>query len=135
MTGCQLAGHLHAQRLGRRSRVRGRLSQLPLCASRLSASMQSSLALPDVRLRRLASIPLIGDQLVGDVVLVDVADVRDRLATDPLRGDAFDVVEPEIGIEASLLCFTPELSQASGPRVVGGECPSASCSDRPWARP
>ena len=86
-----------------------------------SPPIQSSLACADRRLRRFTSISLIADQAVGDVVFVDVADVRDRLETDPLRGGAFNIVEPQIGIEASLLRFTTELSQTSGPGVVGGK--------------
>src|SRR4029079_7263558 len=78
-----------------------------------------SFALGDVRLRCFASIPLITKQLVRDVVLVDVTDVGDRLAADPLRGDALDVAEPHVGIEASLFRLGPELSDPSRPGVVG----------------
>jgi hypothetical protein len=85
------------------------LAQRQLEASLAGHVPACSLALPDLRLRRFTSVPLIGDKAIGDVVLVNVADVRDRFATDPLRGDAFDVVEPEIRIQASLLCFTPQL--------------------------
>src|SRR6187455_334136 len=75
--------------------------------------------LANLRLRRGAALLLIGPQLVGDVVLVDVADVGDRLAADPLRGHALDVPEPDVGVEAPLLGLAPELPQPSRPAVVG----------------
>ena len=75
------------------------------------------LALPHFRLRRFAPAPLFGDQTVGDVILVDVADVRDCFASDPLRGDAFDVVEPEIGIETSLLLSRRSCRTRPGPAL------------------
>src|SRR5262245_46980704 len=53
----------------------------------------------------LGPLPLKGfplGQAVGDVVLVDVAHVRHRLATNLLRGHLFDVVEPHVGIESPL---------------------------------
>src|SRR4029450_13107029 len=76
-----------------------------------------SLALRNLRLRRCASLPLVVEQPVGDVVLVDVADVGHRFAANPLRGNALEVAEPDVRIEASLLRFSPELSDASRPGV------------------
>jgi hypothetical protein len=38
------------------------------------------------------------DQPIGDVVLVDVTDIRYRLRTDRVGGDVFDVVEPNVRI-------------------------------------
>src|SRR6185295_2536450 len=58
---------------------------------------------------------------IGDVVLVDVADVLHRLAADPSRGHPLHVVEPHVGIEAARLGFPAQLADPSGPRVVGRE--------------
>ena len=73
------------------------------------------------RLRGLAPLALLREQPVGDVVLVDVADVGDRLAPDALGRDLLDVAEPDIRVEAALLRFTPQLADPARPRVVGRE--------------
>src|SRR6185436_8997526 len=78
-----------------------------------------SFAPGDVGLRCFASIPLIAEQLVGDVVLVDVTDVGDRFPADSLRGNALDIAEPQVRIEASLFRLGSELSDPSRPGVVG----------------
>src|SRR6185436_2021587 len=57
---------------------------------------RGSLTLPDFRLRRRVTLALIHHQAVGDVILVDVADVGDRFAADTLRRDALDVAEPHV---------------------------------------
>src|SRR4029079_1224571 len=72
-------------------------------------------------LRLFASRGLRRDQLVGDVVLVDVADGGDRLAADPLRGDALDVAEPEVRVQPALLRLTPQLLDAPRAGVVRGK--------------
>src|SRR6185369_11842363 len=85
-------------------------------AGSLTASRGARL---DARLRRITSLLLLGEELVGDVVLEDVADVGHRLAADALRGDALDIPEPHVGIEAPLLRLRSELSDSSRPGVVG----------------
>jgi hypothetical protein len=60
-------------------------------------------------------------QLVGDVVLVDVADIRGRFDADLLGNDDLDVVEPLVGIEAAPLCFLARLGDVARAAVVARE--------------
>src|SRR5262249_10105248 len=69
-------------------------------------------------LRLLALLQLVFDELVGDVVLVDVADIRHGLGSDLLLGDVLHVVEPHVGVEAPPGGFAAELRDTSRPRVV-----------------
>ena len=73
------------------SRARARTRPAPGCRS-ASASPGSSP--PD------APAFALHHHLVGQVVLVDVADVGDGLAADALRRDELHVVEPLVGVEA-----------------------------------
>src|SRR4249919_455544 len=66
-------------------------------------------------------LDLLQRERVGDVVLVDVADVLHGLASDPLGGNPLDVVEPDVRVQPALLGFTAQLTKASGPAVVGGK--------------
>src|SRR5215831_7985754 len=80
-------------------------------AARASRGRDGGLGLLAVR-------QLLHRQLVGDVVLVDVAHVRDRLPADALGGDPLDVVEPEVRIEPALLCLATQLADPGGAAVV-----------------
>src|ERR1700734_2009529 len=51
-------------------------------------------------------------QRVGDVILVDIGDVLHGLAPDAIGGDAFNVVEPDVGIEAERACFGAQRADA-----------------------
>src|SRR3546814_17458651 len=77
---------------------------------------------------------VLGEAAVGDVVLVDVAHVDDRLATDRPGYGQLDVVEPDIGIEAHLRRQPARLGNAAGARIVGSEAERqigrASCRER-----
>jgi hypothetical protein len=57
-------------------------------------------------------------QLIGDIVLIDVADVLHSLATRTLTDDAFDMVEPLIGIEASARGLLSKSAKACWTTVV-----------------
>src|SRR4030095_10582368 len=61
------------------------------------------------------------NQQIGHVILVDVADIGDRLTPDALACHAFDVVEPDVRIEPPRLRFAPQLAHAPRSRVVGGK--------------
>src|ERR1700683_5872328 len=52
-------------------------------------------------------------QSVGDVILVDIGDVLHGLAPDAIGGDALDVVEPDVGIEAERACLGAQRADAS----------------------
>ena len=54
--------------------------------------------------RLLAVLLFFCDKLVSDLVLVDVGHIDHGLSSDLLRGNHLHVVEPDIGIEASLGC-------------------------------
>jgi len=69
-----------------------------------------------LRLRRLASIPLIADQFVSDVVLVDIADVGDR------SGGILAM------LSNSLIPFAHERSWGAGFWTVVGFCASFAMS-------
>src|SRR5215831_1342548 len=60
-------------------------------------------------------------QLVGRVVLEDIADVGGRLDSDLFRRDDLDVVEPLVSVEAAFDRFLAHARDASRARVVGGE--------------
>src|SRR5262245_4807147 len=64
-------------------------------------------------------VPILERQRVGNVVLVDVADVLHSLAADALACDSFHVVEPDIRVQAARLCLLAQLPHPSGPAVVG----------------
>src|SRR5574341_2138065 len=64
----------------------------------------------------LALRPLLGDHPVSQVVLVDVRHVGHRLATDLLRGDQLDIVEPDVRIEAAL---GGQLAELGDPAQIG----------------
>src|SRR5688500_6839709 len=113
-------------RAGPRSSWRCRCPGLPLPGDPYfeaapGRAIMTSLAFSKLGLRCVVLLPLSGEQPVGDVVLVDVADVGDRLPANPLRRDALDTAEPDIGIEAPLRRLAAQLPQAVGAGVVGGE--------------
>src|SRR5262249_48079225 len=63
---------------------------------------------------------------VGNVILVDIADVSRRLEADLVRDHDLHVVEPFVRIETSLLGNLPAFGDVAGPAVVAGEseeCP------------
>src|SRR5262245_9664161 len=60
-------------------------------------------------------------QFVGDVILVDVAHVVDRLPPHPLSGYSFHVAEPDVGIETATPRFCAEAGNARWAAVVCGE--------------
>ena len=94
-----------------------------------------ALLMHDLRFRRRSPLGLRVQQLVRDVVLVDVADVLHRFAADPLRGDALDVAEPDVGIEAALRRLAPQLRRCAPARRCTRRTSSGSCSAGPSARP
>jgi Ca2+:H+ antiporter len=61
------------------------------------------------------------DQLVGNVVLVDVADVGRRLRPNLLGGDILHVVEPDVRIQPALGSFLAHLGNAARAGIVGSE--------------
>src|SRR5207249_6329916 len=58
-------------------------------------------------------------QLVGHVVLEDVAHIRRRLDADLLGRDELHVVEPQVGIEAALLGCLAHARDVARPGAVG----------------
>src|SRR6185369_8226863 len=60
-------------------------------------------------------------QPVGDVVLVDVADVRRRLDSDLPGDDDLDVVEPLVGVEAAPRRLLARAHDVAGTAVVARE--------------
>ena len=76
-------------------------------------------------LQRLASLAplvfLLGDELVRDVVLKDVAHISNGFGSDTLCGNQFDVIEPQVGIRSAARRFLAELRHPSRPRIVGGK--------------
>src|SRR6188472_1271192 len=56
---------------------------------------------------------------VREVVLVDVADILNRFPSDNRRSSVFDVVKPDIRIEAVLDCVVAKLPEISRAGVVG----------------
>ena len=55
---------------------------------------------------RLATeLRLFESQLVGDVVLVDVADIRHRLLSDVFGRNKFHIVEPDVRVKAHICCL------------------------------
>src|SRR6188474_1038639 len=72
------------------------------------------------RLLRLVARPrAILQQRVGNVVLVDVADVLNGFPSNAFRDHALDVAEPDVRIEATPRGLTPELAYPSRSSVVG----------------
>jgi len=61
------------------------------------------------------------NQFVRDVVFIDVGDVGHRLFTDPFPGNDLDVIEPDVGIEPTLLSFLLKLLDTTRSCVVGRE--------------
>ena len=61
------------------------------------------------------------DQLVGDVVLVDVADISHRLRTDFVGGYVLDVVEPDVWIQSAVAGFLAQLRNSARAGIVGRE--------------
>ena len=66
---------------------------------------------------RLALFFAIEIQPIRHVVLVDVADVLHGLPSDLLGDDLLDVVEPDVGIQSTLLGFAPQLADLPGPAL------------------
>src|SRR3954467_9040648 len=69
-------------------------------------------------LRGLAPGALLGQQLICDVVLVDVAHVGDGLAADALGGNLLDIAEPDIRVQPARLRLFPQLPQTARTGVV-----------------
>ena len=61
---------------------------------------------------------LLLDHPVGQVVLVDIADVLDRLTADPFEGDDFDIIEPDVGIKGPFGGDLAQLRDPTRPRIA-----------------
>src|SRR5258706_13039802 len=84
-----------------------------------------SLLASDLDRRRAPRFEGLELQLVGNVVLVDVAYVDDGLLTDAACGNELDVVEPDVAIQALRRRFGTQAGDAAGAGVVrsdGEEC-------------
>lgn len=57
--------------------------------------------------RSFVCLGLFQRELIGDVVLVDIADVLDGFLSDVLRRHEFDIPEPLIGVEPFCHCLFP----------------------------
>ena len=62
--------------------------------------------------RFLCGSPALQNQAVGNVVLVDVADVGHRFLADLLGCHILHVVEPDVGVESALGGFLAKLSKS-----------------------
>src|SRR5262249_47748745 len=102
-----------------------RTAGAPVPSIRVPARMIFMMLFPraafDVFLDTVALGALLLDHLVGEVVLVDVGDVRHRFPPDLLGRDQLDVVEPDVGIQASLGRGLSQPTHPTGPGVVGGK--------------
>src|SRR4029453_10704547 len=65
--------------------------------------------------------PRFHEQAIGDVVLVDVADVAHRLRPNLLGGDVLHVVEPDVRIQSALGGFLAKLRDPARAGLVGSE--------------
>src|SRR5688572_3682811 len=61
------------------------------------------------------------NQAVGNVVLVDVADVGHRFLADLLSRHVLHVVKPDVRIKSALRGFVAQLRDPAGAGVVGSE--------------
>src|SRR6185369_1404050 len=68
-----------------------------------------------------AFLQRVPDQAIGNVVLEDVAHVRHGFVPDPLLGNVLHVVEPDVGVVATLRGLPTKLRDPAWPGVVGGE--------------
>src|SRR5215471_1854090 len=64
---------------------------------------------------------LLGGQPIHNVVLVDVADVGDRLLPYVFGGFQLDIAEPPVGVQPILPCLLSEAGNPGGPGVVAGK--------------
>src|SRR5213596_1198488 len=82
-------------------------------------------ALPGAALDRLDSFlrggPALQNQAVGNIVLVDVADVGHRFLTDLLGRYILHVLKPEVGIEPALGGLLAQLRNPARAGIVGSE--------------
>ena len=66
-------------------------------------------------------LPLLHHQLIGNVVLVYIADVLDRRLSHLLRHQQLDVAKPLIGIESLGRSLLPQIGDAIRARIVRRE--------------
>jgi hypothetical protein len=83
-------------------------------------------------------LPLLAfqQQLVTNVILVDIADIANRFLSNPMGSNTFDVVEPDILIQAVLLGLLAQ--SGSGPlpwKTVRTPAAAAAEPEAPSAEP
>ena len=77
--------------------------------------------------------PALQNQAVGNVVLVDVADVGHRFLADLLGRNILHVLEPDVGVESALGGFLAQLRNRGPRRRCRKRTRTAPCPASSWA--